>query len=105
MNSTITYAQTLVELDDLGPYPALVENERRWNGFAVAWFTRETMREIANKVADWVRDPDIDGWIQVTDDGFVEHDCDGLTPLEERDIEGVRYFSVCWCWSEAETNA
>jgi hypothetical protein len=107
MNATVTYTSTLVSIDDFGPFPAMVENEQRWNGFAVAWFTWEAINDMAQQIAAEVRDPDVDPWIEITVDGFMEHgDEDGPIPLPVREINGTRYFILQggWCWMEA-TNA
>lgn len=99
-----TYTSTLVSIDDFGPFPAMVENEQHWNGFAVAWFTWEAINDMAQQIAAEVRDPAIDPWIEVTNDGFMEHgDDDGPTPLLVRDIDGVTHygFGGGWCWMEA----
>lgn len=106
--TTTTYKSVFVEIDDFGPFPAKVENERRWNGFAIAWFTWETVNDMAQQIAADVRDPDIDPWIEITPEGFMEHgDEDGPIPLLVREINGTRYFSLQggWCWMETDTNA
>jgi hypothetical protein len=98
-----TYTRTLVSIDDFGPFPALVEDGDRWNGFAIAWFTWEAMNDIAQQIAGEVRDPNVDSWIEIDPvHKFVEHS-DGLpTPCEMREIRGTRYWTLSgWCWMEA----
>jgi hypothetical protein len=102
MSSQTTYTQSMVSIDDLGPIPALVEDDRRWNGFAIAWFTWEAMIDIAFQIANMVRDPDIDTWIQISPDrNFVEHSDGAATPVPVREIDGTRYWGLPdWCWME-----
>lgn len=103
----VTYTQAMVSIDDLGPFPALVENEQRWNGFAIAWFTWEAMNDIAQQIASEVRDPEMDYWIEIDPVAkFIEHDGGQSWGVEQREIRGTRYFTLSagLCWME-NTNA
>lgn len=108
MTSTTTYTSTMVAIDGFGPFPAMVENERRWNGFAFAWFTWETMNDIAQQIVSEVRDPESDVWIEIEPvSKFIEHGEGEAWPVAQRDINGTCYYMLTggWCWMEDDADA
>ena len=101
-----TYTATFVDIDGaFGPLPALVENERRWNGFAYAWFSAEAMDRIVEVSREDVAPSGEMPWVISRDGSYFDGDEDGTyNELFVRDIDGVTHygFGGGWCWLEAD---
>lgn len=99
-----TYTATTVDIDGaFGPIPAMVENERRWNGFAYAWFPASSMNRIVAACAEDVAPSGEMPWVVLRDGVYLEGDEDGrYFALEVREIAGVPHygFGGGWCWIE-----
>jgi hypothetical protein len=112
-----TYTDTTVGIDDyFPPLPALVLDGRRWNGWAVPFFTLDTVRVLAELVERDRMDDD-DPYVTITGDevrlvqpraqgdylNYGEWHAGQVVPPTV--IDGVTYYSVGgmdWCWHEVD---
>jgi hypothetical protein len=103
-----TYDDAIVGIDNLfPPLPAKVMHGYRWNGWAVPFFTLETVRVIAGAVS-----ADLDDPTTVTlDDGGVwlrgqwEYEDPRGERIDPVMIDGVAHYGVgamSWCWHEVD---
>lgn len=99
-----TYTATTVDIDGaFGPLPALVEDGRRWNGFAYAWFPVSSMDRIVAACAEAVAPSGEASWVVLRDGVYFEGDEEGAYhALMVRVIDGVPHygFGGGWCWLE-----
>lgn len=112
-----TYKATTVGIDDyFPPLPALVLEGRRWNGWAIPFFTLDTVRVLAELV-DRDRQDDDDPQVLIDGDTVrlvqprTQGDCLTIDEwlqsqvVEPTLIDGVAHYSVGgwdWCWHEVD---
>lgn len=108
-----TYFESDVCIDDFGPFPALVNEQMRWNGWALPIFTLDTVRDIARTLTEHSTGLAFEesNWVIVDDDGVWEG-C-GAYADEYADPRGTKVAPIRrydmdwypigdgWCWSEA----
>jgi hypothetical protein len=113
----ITYTRTTVGIDDYYPaLPALVLDGKRWNGWAVPFFTLDTVRVLA-ELLERDRQDDDDPYVVITGDEvrLVQPRAQGDylnygewhagQVVEPTMIDGVAHYSVGgmdWCWHEVD---
>jgi hypothetical protein len=115
-----TYTDTTVGIDDYYPaLPAKVLDGRRWNGWAIPFFTLDTVRVLA-ELLERDRQDDDDPYVVIdgVDGGMVrlvqprargdyadyEEMLEGET-VKPVMIDGVAHYSVGgmdWCWHEVD---
>ncbi len=107
---TNVYKVALVGIDDYyPPLPALVRTDYHWNGWAVPYFTLDTVKVIATTI----NSTDLSEWHAVTidDDGVWQMDKEWREDYDDPrgkqiyavEIKGIPHYPVGgmnWCWHE-----
>ena len=91
-----------VSTDDEIPYPAWID-DRRWNGFAMPFFTRDVVDRVIADTFGWARFAVEDGvpTVRTTDDDPSYSVDDVAVPLVE--VDGVTLYGIgagSWVWDE-----
>lgn len=104
-----TYKAATVGIDDYYPaLPALVLEGRRWNGWAIPFFTLDTVRVLA-ELLDRDRLDDDDPYVTITGDLVTlvqpRNGDEAACTMFPVMIDGVAHYSVGgmdWCWHELD---
>jgi len=99
-----------VSLDGFGPYPAEVDQDQRWNGFAIPRFTRDVAERIVREICSDGDDTTYTEWHWEGDVMVIGVDpeaYDEPSPDErfEPDSDGMYAIGAwSWCWDDEYPN-